>query len=155
MKGTVGISSVLFLYGWHQLEMAEFQSLLLPGPMRQHLVIFQEIILQEFLPEALYLPHYHMYIHLKRGTSLYLGLENSNNFNGHHELNRNDVLNFSLFFKTKNSDPKLMLMIFESIVLTDLTCLSCAPFCKGHFLFSNTFAVNLGSARIFDCSSHT
>lgn len=91
MKGTVGISSVLFPCGWHLLEMAEFQLLLLPGRMRQHLVIFQEIVLQEFLPGALYLPHYHMYIHLKRGTSLYLGLNNPNNFNGHRELNRNDI----------------------------------------------------------------
>jgi len=56
----------LWLATWHLLEMVEFQLLLLPGPTRQHLVIFKEIILQEFLLGALYLPHYHMYIHLKR-----------------------------------------------------------------------------------------
>uniref|UniRef100_A0A0A9HQ10 Uncharacterized protein n=1 Tax=Arundo donax TaxID=35708 RepID=A0A0A9HQ10_ARUDO len=45
MKGTAGIGFVLSLCGWHLLEMAEFQLLLLPEPMRQHLVIWLEIIL--------------------------------------------------------------------------------------------------------------
>src|SRR5688572_17346201 len=87
MKGIVGISSVQFLCGWHLLEMVEFQLLLLPGPTRQHLVIFQEIILQEFLPGALCLPHYHMYIRLRRGTLLYLDPEKVNTFHRYRKLN--------------------------------------------------------------------
>ena len=114
MKGTVGINFVQFLCGWHLLEMVEFQLLLLPGPTRQHLVIFKEIIFQEFLLGALYLPHYHMYIHLKRGTLLDFGPKNVDSFHRYHKLNWNDVLNF--FFR----NPKLMLMIFESIAHTSL-----------------------------------
>lgn len=54
--------------GWHLQEMVEFQLLLLPGLMKQHLVIFQEIVLREFRFRALCLPHYLMLILLKRGT---------------------------------------------------------------------------------------
>jgi hypothetical protein len=83
MKETADISFVLFPCGWHLQEMGEFQLLLLPGLMKQHLVNFQEIILPEFRSGTLCLPHYPMYIHLKRGMPMYLAQENQTIFMGY------------------------------------------------------------------------